>query len=101
MIRGHYGRYHDALLNSQFQFMDTSAVPPTIVAAVVGPNQFQELSRFTPSTGFGIDPRLTQSYVDQYVIGVERELARDFSVEVQATRLRRPLLRRRAPGIDP
>lgn len=86
VIHGHYGRYHDALLNNQFQFMQTDAVPTTIVAAVLGPNQFQELIRFDAETAFGIDPGITQSFVDQYFLGVERELFRDFSVQVNVVR---------------
>ncbi len=86
VVRAHYGRYHDALLNNQFQFMDTGAVPPTIVAVELGPNQFQELSRFDPKTGVGMDPEITQSFVDQFVLGVEREMFRDFSVRVEAVR---------------
>lgn len=86
VIRAHYGRYHDALLNNQFQFMDTAAVPTTIVAAVLGPDQFRELSRFDPTTRVGMDPAITQSFVDQYSLGAERELFRDFSVRVDGVR---------------
>ncbi len=86
VIRAHYGRYHDALLNNQFQFMDTAAEPPTIVAAVLGPDRFQELSRFDPQTGVGMDAAITQSFVDQYVLGLEREVLRDFSVRVEVVR---------------
>ena len=86
VIRAHYGRYHDALLNNQFQFMDTGAVPVTIVAAVLGPNRFQEVSRFDPATGVGMDPDITQSFVDQYFLGVEREVFRDLSVRVDGVR---------------
>lgn len=86
VIRAHYGRYHDALLNNQFQFMDTAAVPPTITAAVLGPDRFQELSRFDPTTGVGMDPEITQSFVDQYFLGVEREVFRDFSVRADVVR---------------
>ena len=50
VLRAHYGRYADALFGGQFEFMDLSDQNPHITALVLGPNNFQELSRRTPAT---------------------------------------------------
>src|SRR3954466_1160311 len=83
VLRAHYGRYYDALFGGQFEFMDLSQQSTKITAAVLGTNNFQELNRRTPSTNVGIDPNIRQSYVDQFIAGVERELFPNFSTTVQ------------------
>ena len=83
VIRGHYGRFHEALFTSLYQFLDTSQQPATITARVLANGSFQEITRVTPATNFGIDPDVSQAYVEQYLAGVERELFRDVSVSAQ------------------
>ena len=83
VLRAHYGRYYDALFGGQFEFMDLSQQHPHITAEVLGPNKFVELSRRSPATNLGIDPNIKQSYLDQLLFGVERELFPDFSATVQ------------------
>src|SRR5207245_11043864 len=79
-------RYADALLGGQFEFMDLTNQNPHITALVLGPNNFQELSRRSPQTNLGIDPNIKQSYIDQFLIGLERELIPNFSATVQVIR---------------
>jgi len=83
VLRAHYGRYYDALFGGQFEFMDLSQQNPHITAEVLGPNNFQELSRRSPATNLGLDPNIKQSYLDQLLFGVERELFPQFSATVQ------------------
>jgi hypothetical protein len=83
VLRGHYGRYYDALFGGQFEFMDLSQQSVRITAAVLGPNNFKELNRRTPSTNIGIDPNIRQSYVDQVLLGLERQLMPNFSLTGQ------------------
>ena len=47
---------------------------------MLGPNRFNELTRTTPSTNVGIDPNIRQSYTDQILLGIERQLFPDFSL---------------------
>jgi hypothetical protein len=91
VLRAHYGRYYDALLGGTYQFMDLSHQPPTITALVLaeggcanglGPN-CEEIDRFTPAGNFAIDDNIKHSYVDQYLIGIERELFPAFAVQAQ------------------
>ena len=83
VLRGHYGRYYDALFGGQYEFMDLSHQNPHITALVNGPNDFEEINRRTPSTNLGIDPNIRQSYIDQVLLGVERELIPNLSVTAQ------------------
>jgi hypothetical protein len=86
VLRAHYGRYADGLFGGQFEFMDLSNQHPHITAEVLGPNNFNEIDRRDPSTNLGIDPNIRQSYVDQYLVGFEREVASNFSATVQYIR---------------
>jgi hypothetical protein len=83
VVRAHYGRYHDAMFANRFWYLDPGSVSPAYVARVVGPNQFQILSEWDFASTDRIDPHLRQSFVDQYVAGVERELVTDASLQVQ------------------
>ena len=83
VLKAHYGRYYDALFGGQFEFMDLTDQNPHITAQVNGPNNFTELSRRSPATNLGIDPNIRQSYIDQFLVGAERQLMPNFSVTVQ------------------
>jgi hypothetical protein len=86
VLRGHYGRYHDALLTGTFSFMDTNGLSPFITALVLAPGEFEEIDRVDPDTSFGIDEGISHSYVDQFLVALERELFTDFSLTAQYIR---------------
>ena len=83
VARAHFGRYHEALGTVEFQFTDTSRQTVQITARVLGPNNYQELTRFTPAGNQFVNPNIKQPVMDQLLIGIERELFNDFSVNVQ------------------
>jgi hypothetical protein len=83
VLRANYGRYYDALFGGQFEFMDLTQQSTHITAEVLAPNNFRELTRTTPSTNLGIDPNIKQSYTDQFLVGLERQLFTDFSLTAQ------------------
>jgi outer membrane receptor protein involved in Fe transport len=83
VLRAHYGRYYDALFGGQFEFMDLTHQNPHITAEVLGPNRFVELNRRSPATNLGIDPNIRQSYVNQVLLGIERQLIPDLSITGQ------------------
>jgi len=83
VVRAHWGQFHEGLFTTLFQFMDTTDQNPKITARVLAPNVFQELTRFTPAGNFGIDPKIKQAYMNQFVAGIERELFTDVAVSVQ------------------
>jgi hypothetical protein len=91
VARGHYGRYHDALLGGWFQFMDQSQQFTETTALVlaqggcangIGPDCV-EVERFVPQGNFAIDGTIAHSYVDQFLIGIEREVRPNLSMQVQ------------------
>jgi outer membrane receptor protein involved in Fe transport len=86
VLRAHFGRYYDALFGGQFEFMDLTHQNPHITAEVLGPNRFNELTRRTPATNLGIDPNVRQSYVNQFLVGIERQLIPDLSLTAQYIR---------------
>jgi hypothetical protein len=83
LLRAHYGRYHEGLHTTFFEFLDVGGLKPKITVRVLGPNQFQELSRTAAATNFAIDPDIDHAYLDQYVAGVDREVMADVSATVQ------------------
>jgi hypothetical protein len=83
VARAHYGRYHEAFGTVEFQFTDTARQTVQITSRVLGPNNFQELTRFTPAGNQFVDESIKQPYMDQYLVGVERELFADFAVNAQ------------------
>jgi carboxypeptidase family protein/TonB-dependent receptor-like protein len=83
VLRAHYGRFHDALVTGSFEFMNTADQSPRITARVLGPETFVEINRFTPQGNLSIDTDLEQGHVDQYLLGVERELTAGLSLQAQ------------------
>src|SRR2546430_5102946 len=63
--------------------MDLTHVNPKMTAEVLGTNQFNEIDRHSPATNLGIDRNIRQSYVNQFIVGLERELIPNFSATVQ------------------
>jgi outer membrane receptor protein involved in Fe transport len=86
VIRVHYGRYHEALMSAQFSFMDPVTAPATVIAEVVRPGEFVEISRSTPVNNWRMDPDLEHAYLDQWSIGIERELFAELSVQARFVR---------------
>ena len=85
VVRGHYGRYHDATLTSQFNLADETPTAPVVTAQVVGPETFVELDR-SSELRVTLDPHIAPAYFDQWVAGLERELWRSSSLTVQYIR---------------
>lgn len=83
VARASWGRYHDPNFTTFYEFMNTSTQTVRITARVLGPNNYQELTRLTPASNFGVDPNVSHSYTDHYLAGVEREMFTDFSASVQ------------------
>ena len=86
VVRAHYGRYYDSILTRRIADMDTSNQNPVISVAVLPSGDFVEVSRRLDAENTTIDGGLRHSYVDQYVLGIERELVADVSVQAQYVR---------------
>lgn len=79
VVRASYGRTYDMYYGRMAEVLATGQTP-RITARVLGPDNFQELNRVTPATNYGIDDSLGHPFVDDWVAGMERALARSLSV---------------------
>ena len=87
VLRAHYGHYHEGVFTSMFGFLDPLAQAPTITARVVGPGQFEEISRTSVTidqTTF--DPDAKHMYAEEYTTGIEREVVPRLSIKAQYIR---------------
>ena len=75
VLRVHYGRYHDPMVTTFFDFLDPLGGDNTITARVLGPDQYQEVTRSVSTTTGTIDPDLKFAFVEEYVAGLEHQLA--------------------------
>jgi hypothetical protein len=79
----HVGRYHDAVLTPNFAFARADQDPDQIYARVLGPNDFQEISRTVYSNYGSLDPQITPSFFDQYGASLEHALTPTLRVSGQ------------------
>lgn len=88
VVRAHYGHYQHPVVGNFFDFLDPGAQVTKITAKVLGPNQFEEITRQTDtgSANDRIDPAARHSYVEEYIAGVEREVWPRLSVRAQFVR---------------
>lgn len=83
VLRGHYGRYHDALFSGLYQYKDVAGLTAQSRYQIVDGQLGDIIFRFTPPKDVAISDNLRQPHVDQWVVGSERELAPNLAVELQ------------------
>jgi hypothetical protein len=86
VVRGHYGRYHDALFSSLYSYKDVSAFSPKTRYQIVNGQPADIILRETPPKDVTIPGDVRQPHVDQWTVGAEREMTRDTAMEVQYIR---------------
>jgi len=74
VVRLHYGRYHEQMVTSFYDFLDPLGQTPEITATVVGPNQFNELFRSGAAASRSMDADLRYPFDEEILAGVERQL---------------------------
>jgi hypothetical protein len=74
VVRAHYGRYTDPAFAQPVLLTDYAHKSVQIVARVVAPEMFEEIGR-QDFRGRSVDPDIRHSHVDQFVGGVEHQLA--------------------------
>lgn len=85
VVRAGYGRFHEGLYTTVYDFLNTSALTPVIRYDVLPGGTLQELQR-TATTTLALDDNVAHAYVEQFVIGVERQLFASVSVKAQYAR---------------
>jgi outer membrane receptor protein involved in Fe transport len=87
VVRAHYGHYNEGIYTAMIAFLDPLAQSPIITARVVGPGQFEEISRTAVTldqTSF--DPDAGHMYAEEYFAGIEREVVPRLSLRAQYIR---------------
>ena len=83
VVRGHYGRYHDATYSSRISNLDFTHQPVFTELEPNGAGGFDEVLRSEPRKNFAVANDLGHPYVEQFVLGVERELVPNVSATAQ------------------
>ena len=87
VVRAHYGHYNEGIYTGMYAFLDPLAQVPTITARVLGPGQFEEISRTTVTLAqTAFDPDAGHMYAEEYFAGIEREIISRVSVKAQYIR---------------
>ncbi len=88
VARVHYGHYYDPIFASRIMAEDSTDDQPWFYYQFEPPDQWVEINRFVPQDNFAIDPDLEHSHVKQLVVGLEREVLADVSLQAQYIRRR-------------
>jgi hypothetical protein len=86
-LRAFYGRFHPGILTTELQAVSPGFGP--ITAAFYDPEagRYSDVSAIVdPLENVGIDPDTRSPHTDQYSIGIEREVGRDWSIEASYVR---------------
>jgi outer membrane receptor protein involved in Fe transport len=73
LVKAHYGRYYEALFAQYYYWVDPNAFEGGQISAVF-PDGTSELIAETAGGRYAIDPNLRQPYLDQTILGLDREL---------------------------
>src|SRR5262249_33562948 len=74
IVRAHYGRYYEALYSSFYYYMEPGAFFPQLITRTFNTSGFAETVSYNTGQKYAIDPHIKQPRMDQYVIGMDREL---------------------------
>ena len=83
VLRTHYGRYSDPVFAQPVLLTDFARQGVTITEALNAAGEWEEISRRSFAGLRRIDPYVKHSYVDQVIVGIERQLLRDLTVQTQ------------------
>ncbi|MDO8678390.1 MAG: TonB-dependent receptor [Acidobacteriota bacterium] len=83
VLRAHYGRYHDQMVTSFYDFLDPLSQNPETVATVVGPNQFVDPFTYPTAATAAMDPDIRYPFVEEYLVGAERQLPWGIAAKAQ------------------
>ncbi len=84
VVRAGYGRFHEGLYPTVFDFLNAAGLTPVIRYRVLGA-ALQELAR-TATTNVALDDDVAHAYVEQFLVGIERELFPSVSLKAQYVR---------------
>jgi outer membrane receptor protein involved in Fe transport len=84
VLKGHWGRYHRAIATGEY----ANVIGPNVKATFAGSGydfatgEFTDLSFFEGNENLGVDPDYRSPYTDQYIVSLERELAKGLGAQL-------------------
>ena len=81
VVRAHYGRYSDPVFAQPVLLTDFARPGLTITETLNAAGEWEEASRRSAAGSRRVDPGVKHSHVDQVIVGIERQLLRDVTVQ--------------------
>jgi hypothetical protein len=84
VLRGHYGRYHRAIVTGEYSTLGPAFTPRFLGVWDFDNNRFfaDSLEQVASNENQRVDPNLKSPYTDQFTVTLERELVRDLGVQL-------------------
>ena len=76
VVKAHYGRYYEALYSAFYYYTAPGAFDPLLTRRTFNKSRFSETLTNIPGQQYAIDPHIKHPYLDQVVVGLDRELGR-------------------------
>lgn len=73
VVKGHYGRYFEKFVATEFYYANPGAFTPYIYRNIYPSGYIEDLGQVTADTVV-FDKQVDQPYMDQYTLGIDREL---------------------------
>jgi len=74
VLKGHYGRYYEALYMDFYDDMEPGAFAPLTTQKIFDTSGFVQNIATTPGQKFAMDPGIRQPYLDQYILGFDKDV---------------------------
>lgn len=84
-LRVHYGRYHDEMVTSFYDFLDPLSQTDDVVYTYNG-SEYVESFRYPKASQASIDPRLRYPFTDEFLAGAEHQWGWGISTQAQYVR---------------
>ncbi len=80
ILKGHNGRYYEALYAAFYYYMDPGAFNPLILERTFNTSGFKDVISANPGQMYAMDPNIKQPYMDQYILGFDQQLPFDIAL---------------------
>jgi hypothetical protein len=80
-IKAHYGKFYEGIFTSYFSNLDPQH-SDFIIYLVPQYGTLNEILRFPYENSYSIDDNIKHPYMNQYTVGIEREIMRDVSISL-------------------
>lgn len=86
VLKGHYGRYYRMMVSGEYTFPFASPSRGFAGPYDLTTGQFTDLTQFFETgTNYGVDPNYSNPYTDQFIVALERQLARNLGISLNYT----------------